>query len=51
MDAGIDVVQGHLSSFDFVPSWLYTWHDKNMFNRSTGARGVRSRSSTGSVGR
>lgn len=31
MDASIDVVQGHLSSFDFVPSWLYTWHDKNMF--------------------
>ncbi|QEA27661.1 glycosyl hydrolase [Microbacterium sp. CBA3102] len=31
MDASIDVVQGHLSSFDFVPSWLYTWHNKNMF--------------------
>ena len=31
MDAGVDVIQGHLSSFDFVPSWLFTWHDKNMF--------------------
>ncbi|UNK71177.1 glycosyl hydrolase [Microbacterium sp. H1-D42] len=31
MDASVDVIQGHLSSFDFVPSWLYTWHDKNMF--------------------
>lgn len=31
LDASVDVIQGHLSSFDFVPSWLYTWHDKNMF--------------------
>lgn len=31
MDASVDVVQGHLSSFDFIPSWLFTWHDKNMF--------------------
>ena len=31
LDAGVDVIQGHLSSFDFVPSWLFTWHDKNMF--------------------
>ncbi|WP_298861630.1 glycosyl hydrolase [uncultured Microbacterium sp.] len=31
LDASVDVIQGHLSSFDFIPSWLYTWHDKNMF--------------------
>ncbi|MFJ4046125.1 glycosyl hydrolase [Microbacterium sp. NPDC089987] len=31
LDVSVDVIQGHLSSFDFVPSWLYTWHDKNMF--------------------
>lgn len=31
MDASVDVIQGHLSSFDFVPSWLQTWHNKNMF--------------------
>ncbi len=31
LDASVDVIQGHLSSFDFVPAWLYTWHDKNMF--------------------
>ncbi|WP_091227805.1 glycosyl hydrolase [Microbacterium sp. 3J1] len=31
LDASVDVIQGHLSSFDFVPSWLYTWHDRNMF--------------------
>lgn len=31
MDVSVDVIQGHLSSFDFMPSWLYSWHDKNMF--------------------
>ncbi len=31
LDVSVDVIQGHLSSFDFIPSWLYTWHDKNMF--------------------
>lgn len=31
LDASVDVIQGHLSSFDFIPSWLSTWHDKNMF--------------------
>ncbi|MFT3886695.1 MAG: hypothetical protein QM713_00820 [Arachnia sp.] len=31
LDASVDVIQGHLSSFDFVPSWLATWHDRNMF--------------------
>jgi hypothetical protein len=31
LDSSVDVIQGHLSSFDFIPSWLYTWHDKNMF--------------------
>lgn len=31
LDASVDVIQGHLSSFDFVPAWLYTWHDRNMF--------------------
>lgn len=31
LDASVDVIQGHLSSFDFIPSWLFTWHDNNMF--------------------
>jgi len=31
LDASVDVLQGHLSSFDFVPSWLSTWHRRNMF--------------------
>ncbi|GAB3798840.1 cellulase family glycosylhydrolase [Humibacter antri] len=32
LDAGVDVIQGHLSSFDFIPAWLATWHDRNMFS-------------------
>lgn len=31
LDASVDVLQGHLSSFDFVPSWLTSWHAGNMF--------------------
>ena len=31
LDVSVDVIQGHLLSFDFVPSWLSTWHDRNMF--------------------
>jgi len=31
LGASVDVLQGHLSSFDFVPSWLSTWHRRNMF--------------------
>lgn len=31
LDASVDVIQGHLSSFDFVPAWLSTWHRRDMF--------------------
>lgn len=31
LNASVDVLQGHLSSFDFVPSWLSTWHRRNKF--------------------
>lgn len=27
----VDALQGHLSSFDFLPSWVTTWHEKNLF--------------------
>ncbi|MER6142571.1 glycosyl hydrolase [Streptomyces sparsogenes] len=27
----VDGLQGHLSSFDFVPSWTTTWHRRNLF--------------------
>ncbi|CAM5554130.1 hypothetical protein GCM10010329_25720 [Streptomyces spiroverticillatus] len=31
LDVAVDALQGHLSSFDFVPTWLTTWHRRNMF--------------------
>ncbi|MGO2773989.1 MAG: glycoside hydrolase 5 family protein [Brachybacterium tyrofermentans] len=31
LDVVVDALQGHLSSFDFIPSWLTTWHHRNMF--------------------
>jgi hypothetical protein len=31
LDASVDALQGHLSSFDFVPAWLLSWHRTNMF--------------------
>lgn len=27
----VDLIQGHLSSFDFVPSWMVTWHQASLF--------------------
>ncbi|OAN39046.1 glycoside hydrolase 5 family protein [Microbacterium sp. H83] len=39
LDASVDVIQGHLSSFDFIPSWLFTWHDKNMFTHPDAVSG------------
>jgi hypothetical protein len=27
LDVNVDALQGHLSSFDFLPSWLTTWHE------------------------
>lgn len=31
LDVNVDGLQGHLSSFDFQPSWLASWHRRNMF--------------------
>lgn len=31
LDVQVDVLQGHLSSFDFYPSWVQTWHRRNIF--------------------
>lgn len=31
LDVQVDALQGHLSSFDFYPSWIQTWHRRNMF--------------------
>ncbi|WP_198411123.1 glycoside hydrolase 5 family protein [Microbacterium suaedae] len=31
LDVNVDALQGHLSSFDFLPSWVSTWHERNIF--------------------
>ncbi|MCC3778395.1 glycosyl hydrolase, partial [Streptomyces sp. UNOB3_S3] len=31
LDVAVDGLQGHLSSFDFIPSWTTTWHRRNIF--------------------
>ncbi|SDU78319.1 hypothetical protein SAMN04489737_0425 [Arcanobacterium phocae] len=31
MDTYVDVLQGHLSSFDYLPSWVNSWHRRNIF--------------------
>lgn len=31
LDIAVDVIQGHMSGFDFVPAWLVNWHGGNMF--------------------
>ncbi|QRV02207.1 hypothetical protein JTE88_00130 [Arcanobacterium phocisimile] len=32
MDTYVDVLQGHLSSFDYLPSWVNSWHRRNIFS-------------------
>ncbi|EWS79572.1 hypothetical protein BF93_12845 [Brachybacterium phenoliresistens] len=27
----VDLLQGHLSSYDFLPAWVSTWHRRNLF--------------------
>ncbi|MEU8761519.1 glycosyl hydrolase [Streptomyces sp. NPDC048659] len=31
LDVAVDGLQGHLSSFDFLPAWTRTWHRRNLF--------------------
>lgn len=31
LEVVVDVLQGHLSSFDFLPSWVTSWHGRNLF--------------------
>jgi endo-1,4-beta-mannosidase len=32
LDVAVDLLQGHLSSFDFLPSWVSTWHRAGIFD-------------------
>ncbi|QGH70669.1 cellulase family glycosylhydrolase [Pseudactinotalea sp. HY158] len=32
LDVSVDGIQGHLSSFDFLPAWTQTWHRASMFS-------------------
>ncbi|NBE93480.1 glycosyl hydrolase [Nonomuraea sp. KC401] len=31
LSVAVDLLQGHLSSFDFLPSWVLTWHRRGLF--------------------
>ncbi|MEU0278836.1 glycosyl hydrolase [Streptomyces sp. NPDC006195] len=31
LDVNVDGLQGHVSSFDFLPAWTRTWHRRNIF--------------------
>ncbi|TDU91913.1 hypothetical protein EV138_5526 [Kribbella voronezhensis] len=35
LQVAVDLIQGHLSSFDFLPSWVLTWHRRSLFEDST----------------
>lgn len=32
LTVAVDLIQGHLSSFDFLPSWVLTWHRTSLFS-------------------
>ncbi|MFJ6124256.1 glycosyl hydrolase [Streptomyces griseoviridis] len=31
LDVQVDALQGHVSSFDFLPAWTRSWHRRNLF--------------------
>ncbi|OKL53629.1 hypothetical protein BSZ39_08565 [Bowdeniella nasicola] len=31
LNVSVDCLQGHLSSYDFLPSWVTSWHRRNLF--------------------
>jgi endo-1,4-beta-mannosidase len=35
LSVAVDLIQGHLSSFDFLPSWVLTWHKSSLFEDRT----------------
>lgn len=40
LDVSVDLIQGHLSSFDFLPSWVLTWHQASVFGDATVRSGL-----------
>ncbi|ONI71920.1 glycosyl hydrolase [Kribbella sp. ALI-6-A] len=40
LTVAVDLVQGHLSSFDFLPSWALTWHKASLFEDPTVREGL-----------
>jgi len=46
LDVAVDLVQGHLSSFDFLPSWVLTWHQRSVFADEVVRDGIRDYVST-----
>lgn len=41
LDVCVDLLQGHLSSFDFLPSWVLTWHRRSIFTDADARAGLR----------
>lgn len=41
LDVAVDLLQGHLSSFDFLPSWVLTWHRRSVFEDADVREGLR----------
>ena len=35
LTVSVDVLQGHMSSFDFLPAWTQSWHQSNIFTDPT----------------
>ena len=31
LEVSVDALNGHLSSYDFLPAWVITWHQSNLF--------------------
>lgn len=40
LDVAVDLLQGHLSSHDFLPSWITTWHRASLFTDPAAREGI-----------
>ncbi|WP_026185022.1 glycoside hydrolase 5 family protein [Salinispora vitiensis] len=40
LGVSVDLLQGHLSSFDFLPSWVLTWHQSSIFTDRAARDGI-----------